>query len=157
MRPRTASETLVKRSAKHIPGPGNYSNVDDISLTGKYFTSKYKNSKCKVWDPKRSGRFGKSLTQRDMPGPGSYKPKNELSGQGVYVLSNNVSSGKRFLSPNFGSFIEHSIKKSGTPGPGSYRLPSDFGHYDEVPNGVSMMMKSGKSSRPNSRPATARR
>lgn len=49
-----------KTTQKIVPGPGRYESAEDLSNVGKYWTTKFKNSKSKVWNPKSSKRFSKS-------------------------------------------------------------------------------------------------
>ena len=44
-------------SPKFVPGPGTYPTVQTISPTGKYYISKFKNSKATLISPSRSKRF----------------------------------------------------------------------------------------------------
>ena len=47
-------------STLKVPGPGQYNNISSITGDGKFFFSKYKDSKAPVINPARSGRFDKS-------------------------------------------------------------------------------------------------
>ena len=87
---------LTTSTTKNIvPGPGAHNISTSMDPYGRYALSKYKNSRSKVWNPQKSSRFRRSVTEG--PGPGTYEPNNGMSNSGHYVLSNNISSGKRII------------------------------------------------------------
>ena len=72
-----------KTTIKIVPGPGAHENKEALSSTGKYFLSKNKCSKSKIFNPRSSSRFHRSTT--DAPGSGTYHPKNDMPTDGNYV------------------------------------------------------------------------
>ena len=92
-----------------VPGPGAHNMPPSMDPKGRYSLSKYKNSLARVWNPKKSERFARCVTE--VPGPGSYQPNNDLSNSGHYVLSNNPSSGKRvILNSGRSCFVDETAK-----------------------------------------------
>jgi hypothetical protein len=118
------------------PGPGRYEFEDQMNKTGKYFSSRYKSSGSKVWNPPSSQRFNKSSNLvfyegTPVPAANSYFPINDMSDSGKYVLSSTKGAGRRRFEKEFrSSFVDGPAKITRTPGPGTYRQPSEFGQYD---------------------------
>lgn len=52
--------SIATSSNLKVPGPGQYDNVSSITTNGKFFLSKYKDSKAPVINPARSERFNKT-------------------------------------------------------------------------------------------------
>ena len=55
---------------KQVPGPGTYQSKENFNTTGRYFNSKFENSRCRVFS--RSAKKNEFVPVSKVPGPGSY-------------------------------------------------------------------------------------
>lgn len=115
-----------KDKSRHLeatPGPGAYEPRTELSSTGKYFFSRYQNSRACVFSPKSSVRFKPGKNREDRLGPGVYRPKLEMNTTGTYFFSQFRSS----QVSKFSRTPRDAPRKSlTTPGPGTYQLPTSF-------------------------------
>lgn len=122
---------IIDESSK-IPGPGSYPMLPSISKDGKYYLSKFKNSKASAFNPPSSKRFAggygnyKVYSGTFVPGPGQYSPKVEMNKDGKYFISKLHSSGARTFSTGNRITID-TRKTKDVPGPGNYEPFSEFG------------------------------
>lgn len=122
MRPVNNPERLAvdgvndKTTLRINPGPGTYKFNDKLNGPGKYYTTKYRSSGSKAWNPPSSQRFYKSSNIKDnsgtgVPGANNYQLVNDMSDSGKYVLSVNKGHGCRKFDREFrANFVNEPAK-----------------------------------------------
>ena len=91
MRPRTLDVFEKHNTAKHTPSPVAYSTIDMEPKNGRFFCSKFSDTKLSALNMK-SDRFERI---KEAPGPSSYVEKDSLTGTAKYLLSNHKGNGTR--------------------------------------------------------------